>query len=211
MESILVGLIAIAIGAVVGAYGARGFFLLLPLWGFLTGFHVGAQAVAWLFGEALLATVTGWIAGLGVGVVLALVAGLVWWGAIVVLAGLVGFQVGSGLLVAIGLDPGLLTFGAGIALGVLLALAAILLDAPTLLVAAFTAFGGAAYTVAGAYVMLKVIAIDELRDGAIGALADHPVGIVAWLGIGAILLGFQYLDTRRIGYERIERNRYRVA
>jgi hypothetical protein len=37
------------------------------------------------------------------------------------------------------------------------------------------------------------------------------VGIVAWLGIGAILLGFQYLDTRRIGYERIERNRYRVA
>jgi hypothetical protein len=211
VDNILIGLVAIAIGAVVGAYGARGFFLLLPLWGFLAGFSVGAQAIAYLFGEALLATVTGWIAGLVVGVAFALLAGLWWWAAIVILAGLVGFKVGSGLLVAIGLEPGLLPFGAGIALGVLFAVAAILLDAPTLLVAAFTAFGGAAYAVAGAYLMLRQISIDELRDGPVGALADHPVGIVAWLGIGAILLGFQYLDTRRIGYDRIERNRYRVV
>src|SRR5262245_29823805 len=151
VDSILLGLVAIVVGALVAAYGARGFFLLLPLFGFVLGFHVGGQGITAIFGDGLFATLLSWVAGLVVGLIFAVLAGLSWWAAIVILFGVVGYQIGYGVLVAIGFnDPGILPFIAGLALGVVLAIVAVVLDAPTLLVAAVTAFGGAAYVVAGA-------------------------------------------------------------
>ena len=171
MDSILLGLVAIVVGALIAAYGARAFFLLLPLFGFVLGFHVGGQAIGAILGDGLFATLLGWGAGLVTGLVFAILAGLSWWAAIVILFGVVGYQVGYGVLVALGFhDPGFLPFVAGVALGVALAILAIVLDAPTLLVAAVTAFGGAAYVVAGAYLLLNQITVAQLQDGPIGAL-----------------------------------------
>ena len=68
----------------------------------------------------------------------------------------------------------------------MLAVLAIVLDAPTLLVAAVTAFGGAAYVVAGLYLILNQITVDQLKDGPIGALDGKPLALVAWVGLGAV-------------------------
>lgn len=211
MDRLLIGLIAIGVGALVAAYGARGFFVLLPLFGFIVGFGVGAQIVTNLFGDGIFATVTSWGVGFVFAIVFAILAGLWWWAAVLILFGVVGYELGSGVLIAIGLDPGIITFIAGLAVGIALALIAIVLDAPTMLVAAVSAFGGAAYVVAGLYLILNQITIQQLKDGPLGALDGHPVALVVWLALGAVGLGFQYLDTRRIGFEAIERSRYRYS
>ena len=211
MDRLLIGLIAIGVGALVAAYGARGFFVLLPLFGFIVGFGVGAQIVTNLFGDGIFATVTSWGVGFAFAIVFAILAGLWWWAAVVILFGVVGYELGSGVLIAIGLDPGIITFIAGLAVGVALALIAIVLDAPTMLVAAVSAFGGAAYVMAGLYLILDQITIQQLKDGPLGALDGHPVALAVWVAIGAVALGFQYLDTRRIGFEAIERSRYRYS
>ncbi|HEY6570072.1 MAG TPA: hypothetical protein VIZ22_07280 [Candidatus Limnocylindrales bacterium] len=211
MDRLLIGLIAIGVGALVAAYGARGFFILLPLFGFVVGFGVGAQIVANLFGDAFFATITSWGVGLAFAVVFAVLAGLWWWAAVVILFGVVGYELGSGVLIALGLDPGLITFIAGLAVGIALAILALVLDAPTMLVAAVSAFGGAAYVVAGLYLILDQITIDQLEDGPLGALDGRPVALVAWVALGAVGLLFQYYDTRRVGIEAIERSRYRFS
>ena len=211
MQSIILGMVAMVIGALIAAYGARGFYVLLPIFGFLIGFELGAQVVSQLFGDGMFATVLGWAAGFVVAVVFAVLAALWWWAAVVILFGVVGYEAGSGLLIAIGLDPGLLTAAAGLVVALVLAVAAIILDAPTLLVAAITAFGGAAYAVAGFLLIFGGVTVDELRQGPVGALDGHPLGLVAWIGLGIVAFLFQFVDTRRVGYERIERTHYRYA
>ena len=81
----------IVLGGAVAMYGTRLFYLLLPVWGFLVGFVLGAELFAAIFGEGFLATVAGWGVGLVTGIVFAVVAGLWYWAAIVILAGGVGW------------------------------------------------------------------------------------------------------------------------
>ena len=196
MEQIFLGLVAIVIGALVAVYGVRLFFVLLPLWGFLTGFALAAQGLQALFGDGFLATGLSWAAGLGFGLLLGVLAGVFYWAGVVILAAGVGAMIGSGLMVAIGFEPGILTFGVGLAAAVGLALLAILLDAPTLLVAILTSFGGAAWAVAGAYVLLGIVPREDVSNGALAALRGEPVALVVALAVGAVALGYQMLEAR---------------
>ena len=118
------------------------------------GFLLGAELVAAVFGDRLFATLLGWMVGIGLGVMLAVVAGLAFRIAVVILALSVGYWVGSGLLVALGLEPGLLTSAGGAVVAAALAILAIYADGPRLLVAALTAWGGAAIGLAGALVLV---------------------------------------------------------
>jgi len=52
-EGNVLGLVALAVGAAFTFWGLR-FFLLLPLWGFIFGFILGADAVTYLFGDGFL-------------------------------------------------------------------------------------------------------------------------------------------------------------
>lgn len=204
-QALILGLVAIIVGALVSAYGARGFFLLLPLWGFVAGFLVGAQLVAGLLGEGLLATVAGWALGFVVGAAFALLASLWWWASIMILSGSVGYLVGSGLLVAVGLEPGLLTVAAGLALGAVFAVGAIALDVPTLLVAGLTAMGGAAYVIGGAYLALGQLTVEQLREGPLGALEGRPLALLGWLALAVVAFGYQWLDMRRARFVAFSR------
>jgi hypothetical protein len=209
--NILLGIVAIVVGALIAAYGARGFYLLLPLFGFVVGFLLGAQVIAALVGDGVFATVLSWVVGFIVAVGFAALAGLWWWAAVLILFAVVGFDIGSGLLIAIGVDPGLLTWLAGVVVAIAFAVVAIVADAATLLVVAVTALGGAAYAVAGLFLVFGQITTDALKDGPLGSLAGHELGIVLWLVLAAVAFGFQYFDTRRIGFEAIDRGRYRFT
>jgi hypothetical protein len=209
--NLILGLVAIIVGLLIAAYGTRGFFLLLPLFGFVVGFLLGGQVVTELFGDGLFATALGWLVGFVVGLGFAVLAGLWWWAAVAVLFGVVGYELGSGVLIAIGLDPGFVTAVVGVVVGVGLAVLAIALDAPTLLVAAVTAFGGAAYAVAGLFLVLRQVTVDALQEGPIGSLEGHTLGLIVWLALGAVAFGFQSVDTRRRAIEGIDRSRYLVG
>jgi hypothetical protein len=105
MEALLVGVVGIVIGTLVAAFGARVFFALLPAFGFVAGFLLGAEAVGLALGEGFLATVAGWVAGLLLGFALAVLAGLWFWAGIVILSGAFGWALASGILVALGVEP----------------------------------------------------------------------------------------------------------
>lgn len=196
MESLVLGIVLIVLGGAVAMYGTRLFYLLLPVWGFLVGFGLGAQLFATIFGEGFLATVAGWGVGLVTGLVFAVVAGVWYWAAVVILAGGLGWVVGAGLLAALGMTDGLLPLVGGAAVAAVFAIVAILVDAPTLLVAVLTSIGGAAYAITGVLMVLGRIEHGGLANGAIAALWPHPLGLAAFAIFAAIALGFQVLEAR---------------
>jgi len=196
MEALLVGLVGIIVGTLVAVFGVRVFFILLPAWGFVGGFLLGAQGVHSILGEGFAVTVLGWAAGLGIGVLFAILAGVFFWASIIILAGTVGWALVAGLLLAVGMEPGLLVFLAGLGGAAALIVLAILIDAPTVYVALLTSFGGAAYAVAGALLVLGRISLDDLDGGPVAAMRGYPIAAVAWLGLASIAVGWQVLEAR---------------
>ena len=56
---LLVGLLAISLGALFLFLGYRAFLILLPIGGFVAGFILGAELVATILDQGFLATLTG--------------------------------------------------------------------------------------------------------------------------------------------------------
>ena len=128
----------------------------------------------------------------------AVIAGLAFWAAVVILAGGGGW-VGTGLLAAVGLEPGLLTSAGGAVAAAALAILAIYADGPRLLVAALTAWGGAAIAIAGALVLVGVVEPAGLRGvGPVGVLRGDPLAMIAWLVGGGLAFVFQWTETARL-------------
>jgi hypothetical protein len=196
MQALIVGILLIVLGGAVAMYGTRLFYVLLPVWGFLAGFVLGAQLFATIFGEGFLATIAGWGVGLVTGLVFAVIAGVWYWAAIVILAGGVGWAVGTGLLAAIGMTDGILSLVAGAVVAAVFAIVAIVIDAPTLLVAVLTSIGGAAYSIAGVLMVLGRVELGGLANGAVAALWGFPLAVAAWLIVAAVALGYQLLEAR---------------
>jgi hypothetical protein len=195
MDAVILGVVGLLVGALVALYGVRVFYLLLPLWGFVAGVLLGAQAVDALLGDGFLATAAGWAAGIALGVVFAVTATLWLWAAVLVLAFSVGAELGSGLVVAVGIEPGIFAFAAGIVLGVGLAVVAIAIDGPVLLVAAISALGGAALVIDGALLVLGRLQVGDLEGGVVAALRGQPLLIAGWLLLAGLSLVHQLTDA----------------
>ena len=210
METLLIAFVAIIVGLAVGAFGTRMFYLLLPLWGFLTGLVLGADLVATIAGEGLFATLGGWLAGAGLGLLLAALAGLWFYGAVLVLGAGLGATVASGLLAAAGIEGGLLTLGAGAAAGVGMALVVIVTDGPSVLVAAITAYAGATWVTVGVLLLVGRVHIADLHGvGAAGAMRGDVPALGLAFALGTLAFGYQALDLRSRGIDALRRDGYR--
>ncbi len=210
METLLVAAAAIIVGAVVAGFGTRMFYVLLPLWGFLTGLVLGADLVASIAGDGLFATLGGWLAGATLGLVLAALAGLWFDGAVLVLGIGLGATVGSGLLAAIGIDGGPLTLLGGIVAGVVISVVMIVADAPSVFVAAITGYAGATWATTGVLLLAGRVHLADLHSvGPAGALrGDVPAVAIAFL-LGTLAFGYQSLDLRKRRIEALRRDGYR--
>jgi len=187
IEGIVVGLLGVALGAAFCFAGFRLFLLLLPIWGLFTGFMVGAGATATLLGEGFLASTLAIVVGIVVAIVFALLSYLYWWGAVAVIAGALGYWVAHWLLVVIGFSAdGFVTTLIALAAGVILAFAAIVVNAPKYVAIILTAFAGAAWLAAGIALFLGIIKTDELTDGSLVAIykAEGWLWIAIW-GVAA--------------------------
>lgn len=205
MTSTILGVTGIALGTAVAAYGTRGFYLLIPVWGAIAGFLAGTELVSQLFGDVLFGTLLGVLAGVGLGIVFAVVATLVYTIAVVILAVSVGYGIGSGLLVALGVAPGLVTAVGGAVAGAALGIIAVVADAPRVLIAALTAWGGVAVALAAGLVLVGVLEPAAMRGvGPVGALRGDPFLMVAWLLGGGLAFAFQWLETARLADERMD-------
>jgi hypothetical protein len=190
-QNFLIGGLVLLVGAAFCFVGYRFFRILIAIWGFFAGLNLGAAAMTALFGQNFLGTTTGWILGLVVGLLLAVLAYFFYYVAVVLLGTSVGYSLGSGLMAAFGLNnPGFLSVTVGIVFAVVLALLILLLNLPKLLIMALTALGGAVAMLAGILIMLGQVHVVGLQDGVAVALvkASWFWGIVAIvLAIGGFL------------------------
>jgi hypothetical protein len=196
LEALALGLVGIGAGSLLAVFGVRLFWILLALWGAVIGFLAGADIAAAVLGEGFLATTIGWVAGIAGAIALGLLAGAVYWGAIILLCGGVGYAIGSGIVLALGIEAGLLSVGAGLAAAAALVALAIVLRVPVVLVAILTSFGGTGYAIVGGLLLIGRVAVADLEGGALGALRDRPLAIIAWLALGATALAYQLLVAR---------------
>ncbi len=210
IEGILIGLLAIGIGAAWATYGLKAFTILLPIWAFFAGLLIGASLTVELLGDGFFATVTSWVIALVTGIAFALLSYFIYYAAIIILGATAGYALGAGLLASFGMD-GFLSVVVGLIGGVILAIAVLVLAVPAVLVVVVSAFSGAAGVVNGALILLGVIKLDDVDAGLMeGLLKYGVVAVVAWLVIAAAGIWYQWRDIGRdMDRIAVQRSSYR--
>lgn len=183
MSSLVLGVLAVIVGAVFCFRGAAAMRLVLALWGAFAGLNVGGAAVAAVTGEGYLATAAGWIVGAVVAAVFAALAYLYYAVAIVLVMASVGFALGLGAAGAVGVEADWVAVVIGVVAGLALAWLAVAVDLPSLILVAVSVLGGALVTVAGILLLVGRVDTAELRAGELSA---HLTGW--WYGLYLVLL-----------------------
>ena len=199
LTTIFIGLLIILIGAVFCLFGYRLFIYLLPVWGFVAGFLMGAQGVATIFGEGFLATLTGWAVGVLFGLFVALVSYFLFEFAIYLFATTFGLAVGAGIMYALGIESGLLVAIAALVGAIVLIVLVAFLDVKKWLIVVLTALGGAAAILAGILTVLGKVSLTGYQAGANpvrSTVEDSLLWIVVWLGFGVAGIVFQARTTK---------------
>ncbi len=168
-ETVVVALLALALGVFTSFAGFRLFVILLPIWAFFAGFIATAEAIQQLFGGGFLATVSSWVVALGVGALFALLAYLFYYAAVIVLAATVGFEIGAGLMAGFGASMGVLQFVVGLAIALALCVAVVALNLPKAIIIVLTALGGASMILTGVLLAFGSISLSTLELGIVGA------------------------------------------
>ena len=196
---LFVALIAVAIGLVACFFGYRLFRAVLPVFGFVLGAIVGAQAVFLIFNDGIFATLLSIVAAVVVGIVFGLLA-YFWWALGIVLAvGGMGFAIGNALLPALNLDLEIVSWLLGLAVGAGFALAAIVLRLPRVIVIAVTALWGAGATLGGVLIVLQQIEPEELGYGAVDAVVSQSfLWLLIFLALAAVGAVWQAMTTSDI-------------
>jgi uncharacterized protein len=119
-ELLCATMIALLFGMAVTFGGYRLFITLLPIWGFLFGFGLGAQTLQALFGYGFLSTATSWIVGFIVGALFSVLSYMFFIFAVALLASSVGYGLGVGIMLWIGFNYGLITWMVGLVAGLVL-------------------------------------------------------------------------------------------
>ena len=200
MNDVILGILAIAIGALFALRGYLTMRVVIPIWGSLIGFMLGAGAVGAATDANFLSTAAAWIVGIALAVVFAFLAYLYYEVSVILAMGGIGFMLGSSLMVALNVTWGWVIVLAGVVAAMALGLLAIVGELPMLLLTLLTAAAGSAAVVGG--IMLLVGSIDTTdvaQLGVVGAIDDSPLWWVLYVVI--LLIGvftqFQALDGVR--------------
>lgn len=157
MHDILVGILALAIGAV---FCFRGYVLMrvvIPVWGAFAGFILGAGLVAATSDESFLRSLLAWAVGVAVAMVFGLLAYLYYEVSVTIAMGAIGFTLGTGLMVALGVSWSWLIVVGGVAVAIALALLAIVADLPGVLLIVLSALAGAIAITGGLMLLTDVV------------------------------------------------------
>jgi Domain of unknown function (DUF4203) len=182
---ILIGIILALIGLAVCFFGLRFWFILLPVFGGVTGFFVGARVIQDFFGTGFLSTATSWIVGIVVGLAFALLAYYVWYAGAIIMAGAVGASLFSGILHALFSNPwGVVLFIVAAIGAIIFAVGALVLNLPIYIVIVNSALAGASLAIAGLLTIFGTIQVLELANGATLAVVNETrLGHASWLWV----------------------------
>jgi hypothetical protein len=165
MGDVIVGILAIVVGALFCFRGYIAMRFIIPIWGAFAGFMLGAGLVASFANEGFLTSVLAWLVGFGVAMLFGLLAYLYYEVSVFIAMSAIGFALGTGLMVALGVTWSWLIILVGVAVGALLALVAMVGDLPMAILTVLTASAGATVSLAGVFLLLGVISVGDLADG----------------------------------------------
>lgn len=189
MSEIVLGLVAVLVGALFCFRGYLTMRLVIPIWGAFVGFSVGAGAVAAITGDHLLAGAAAWIAGVVVAIVFSSLAYLYYEISVAVAMAGIGFMLGSSLMVALNVRWTWLIILVGVVVALALGVAAIVGDLPMIILTILTATAGATAVVAGLMLLVGTLDANDLdRADVVAVIHDEPAwwllyALIAVLGI----------------------------
>ena len=209
IEGILVGIVAIVIGLAWAFYGFKAFLILLPIWAFLVGFAAGSSWIAELFGEGFFATVTSWVGGLVIGIVLALLSYFWYYAAVVIVGGALGYTLVAGFLGSLGFD-GIIAIALGLVAAAIVAIITIVLAVPAWLIVVLSGIGGAVAAVNGVLILLGRIQLEDISSGlGEGLLKDPLIAVIGVIVVAAAGIWYQMRDLTDTAAS-IQRSGYRI-
>jgi hypothetical protein len=199
LNVLVVAILALVIGLAFCFAGYRFFRLLIAIWGFFAGFMLASQAIAPSAGGHILISVIGVVIAVIVGLIVAALAYYLYVAAVAILGASVGFWIGTGLMTALGFSsqsaPALLV---GIVVAVILVLIILAWNLTKLLIIISTSLGGASTAIAGVLLLLRVIPLDALTVGVVGAIIrGSPIWSLAWLALAVVGVIVQLSSTQR--------------
>jgi hypothetical protein len=141
-------IIALLIGVAMVFNGYRWFLILLPIFGFVWGFGLGAQTMQALFGQAMFATVASWVVGLLVGVLFAVLSYFFYFIGVALFSGAIGYTLAVALMQALGFSLNFITWLVGIVAAVALAFVVLKFNVQKYVIIIGTSLAGAGVIVA---------------------------------------------------------------
>lgn len=175
-------MIALLFGLAVTYGGYRLFIALLPIWGFVFGFGLGAQSMQVLFGQGFLITVTSWVAGFIVGAIFAVLSYMIYMFSVAILAGSVGYILGASLMYWIGFQPGIISWLVGIVVGAILIFVTLIFNLQKYMVVIGTSIIGSGMLIGTLMLGVVGVALIKFLDNPIKTmLDDSPLWTILYL------------------------------
>lgn len=200
VQDLVIGLLAIAVGAMFCFRGAVAMRIVIALWGAFAGFMLGAGAVAGADGSGFLRTTLGWIIGWVLALAFGAVAYLFYEVAIVLAMASIGFTLGTTIMIALGVSWSWVVILVGVAVGTLLAMVTLAANLPLVLLVVLSAFGGASAMVTGVMLLVGTVGSDEFtRAAAIDRMQTSWWWYVAYLvlAVAGMVAQFRFLESLR--------------
>lgn len=187
LEAVIISILLLAIGFLFCFGGYRWFLILLPVWAFLTGFAIGAVSVSGVYGQSILSMIILVVAGLIVGLLLAVITYMFFNLAIILLGASFGYTVGSGIAIYSGFETGLVPVLAGLITAAAVGFLAFRLNLPKYVIIALTAFTGSGALMIGALLLMGHISLSNLElEAEEPSLLLSNVWIPIWLALAAL-------------------------
>ncbi len=173
MSDVVIGILAVVVGALFCFRGVLAMRFVLALWGAFAGFNLGAGLVAAITGDGYLGTALGWFVGLAVAIMFAALAYLYYAVAVTLTMASVGFALGAAAMAAVGVTWDWVIVIVGVLLGVLLAVVTLAVNLPTVLLVLVSAFGGASAIVGGVMLLVGTVNTVDFDDPTLTDTVSH--------------------------------------
>jgi hypothetical protein len=206
MDQLLIGVLLALCGLTLCFFGLRLWYLLLPLIGAIIGFYIGARGLQEVSGDGFLATAISWFGGFVMAAGFAILSWFLWYAGVVLLAAALGALLVSGALHALMPDLwGWVLVIVALLAGLLGAVLAVTIDAPSYIIVVASAFVGAALAIVGIMTVFGTVTISELANGVAVTMVDEVVHqgasglwILAWVVLGIAGIAVQWQRTSSI-------------
>ena len=199
MDDILIGIFALIVGLVFCFSGYFAMRVVIPIWGAFAGFMFGAGLVDNFTDEGFLASALGWVVGIAVALVFGLLAYVYYEISVVIAMAAIGFALGSTLMVALGVTWSWVIVLVGLAIGVVLAVFAVVGDLPMILLTVLSALAGASAATTGIMLIFGAISLNDFDSTATTErLNDEWWWFAIYAGLVVAGLIVQVRNTKRL-------------